>query len=191
MSRIIAISLLSLGLTGLAACSPDTGEPPPEQAQSASAPSDGKSARAALSATRGHEASGSVRFEGEQDGLIRVSGTITGLAPGEHGFHIHRKGDCSAPDATSAGGHFNPTDERHGGPREADHHVGDLGNIRADADGRATVDVVVPHLQLHGERSIIGRAVIVHADADDLESQPSGDAGARVACGTIEQGTGA
>jgi len=145
-------------------------------------------AEAVLEPTEGNETMGTVIFTQEVEG-IRVEATVEGLDPeGVHGFHIHEVGDCSAPDATSAGGHFNPFDTPHGGPDApaGERHVGDLGNLEADEEGRATYDRRNDLLAFHGEANIVGRSVIVHAQADDLESQPVGDAGARLACGVIE-----
>jgi superoxide dismutase, Cu-Zn family len=118
-------------------------------------------------------------------GGVRVHAELTGLTPGEHGFHVHQFGDCTAMDGKCTGGHFNPTDAPHGGPDSAERHVGDLGNITADSSGKATYDRVDKMIALNGKNSIIGRAIIVHAGRDDLKSQPSGDAGARVGCGVI------
>jgi Cu-Zn family superoxide dismutase len=139
-----------------------------------------------LNPTQGNEARGTVTFTQTETG-VRVVAHLTGLKEGEHGFHVHEKGDCSAPDASSAGGHFNPTTMPHGAPGTEKHHVGDLGNIKADASGTAHLDQVFPFLQLSGANSIVGRAVIVHAGKDDLTSQPSGEAGGRVACGIVEK----
>jgi len=142
------------------------------------------SAVADLQPTQGNEVKGTVTVTAVESG-VRVVAEISGLKPGEHGFHIHENGDCSAHDGTSAGGHFNPTGAPHGAPDAAESHVGDLGNIMADASGNAHLDRVFSKPALTGEDSIIGHAVIVHGGRDDLESQPSGDAGARVACGVI------
>jgi Cu-Zn family superoxide dismutase len=139
---------------------------------------------ATLDATEGHDAEGTVEFIAVTNG-VRVVAELSGLAPGPHGFHIHQNGDCSAADGSSAGGHFNPTGEPHGDPMADEHHVGDLGNLTADGSGKATLDQVFPFLSLSGTNSIVGRAVIVHQGKDDLNSQPSGDAGARVGCGVI------
>ncbi|HEY8551165.1 MAG TPA: superoxide dismutase family protein [Vicinamibacterales bacterium] len=144
-----------------------------------------KSAVAKLSPTANNTARGEVTFTQEGEG-VRVSGSFSGLTFGEHGFHVHEKGDCSAPDASSAGGHFNPTSQQHGA-READQrHVGDLGNLKVDPYGLARVDFVDKHLSLSGPNSIVGKAVIVHEKADDFKTQPTGDAGGRLACGVIE-----
>jgi Cu-Zn family superoxide dismutase len=121
----------------------------------------------------------------EQGNSTRVTASLTGLTPGRHGFHIHEKGDCSAPDASSAGGHFNPTGMNHGGPDSASRHVGDFGNIEADASGKARYSQTYSNLTFDGPTSIIGRAVIIHAQPDDLTTQPTGNAGGRVACGVI------
>jgi superoxide dismutase, Cu-Zn family len=140
---------------------------------------------AVLHPTAGNKVSGTVTFTPVTGG-VQVQAEMTGLSPGKHGFHIHEFGDCSATDGSSAGGHFNPTNEPHAGPNAAKRHEGDMGNIEADASGKAKLDYVDHHMSLSNDQtSVIGRAVIVHAKADDLKSQPSGDAGARVACGVI------
>jgi Cu-Zn family superoxide dismutase len=127
---------------------------------------------------------GTIKFTQEAKG-VRVNGTIEGLPPGEHGFHIHEKGDCSSADGMSAGGHFNPHKAEHGGPSSEHHHSGDFGNIKANDKGVAKINEVFDWLSLSGDDSIIGRAVIVHAKADDLKSQPAGNAGGRIGCGVI------
>ena len=121
----------------------------------------------------------------QKDGYIEVSGEITGLTPGEHAFHVHEFGDCSAPDGMSAGPHFNPAMKPHGGPHDENRHVGDLGNLTADENGKATVKLEDKLIQLHGPHSIIGRSLIVHAKPDDLKSQPAGNAGDRIGCAVI------
>lgn len=140
---------------------------------------------AQLEPTQGQSARGAVYFRTEGD-AVRVTAELTGLAPGEHGIHVHEHGDCSAPDASSAGGHFNPTGQPHGARDAEARHVGDLGNIKADSEGRAELNYLDPHLALTGPNSVVGRAVVVHAGRDDLKSQPSGNSGARVACGAID-----
>jgi len=127
---------------------------------------------------------GTVHFKKEARG-VRVTGAFTGLAAGTHGFHIHEFGDCSAPDFTSAGEHFNPTGNPHGAPTDAKRHEGDMGNVNATSDGNATIDYVDSHLHFDGAPSILGRGVIVHANPDDFKTQPTGNAGGRVACGVI------
>ncbi|MCB0807174.1 MAG: superoxide dismutase family protein [Bacteroidales bacterium] len=137
-----------------------------------------------LHPTEGDSASGVVTFTGTQDG-IRIEVEMTGLTPGKHGFHVHQWGDCSKDDGTSAGGHFNPEDKKHGAPSDAERHVGDLGNIEANEMGNVNVTMTDTVISFQGLHSIIGRGIIVHAGEDDLTSQPTGDAGARVACGVI------
>lgn len=144
----------------------------------------GERAIAELAPTEGNSAVGTVTFT-QQDGAIRVEATVSGLAPGKHGFHIHENGDCSAPDASSAGGHFAPRDNQHGGRDDQPRHVGDFGNIEAGSDSTAQFSHVDSLIAFSGQNSIIGKAVLVHAGEDDLTSQPSGNSGPRVACGVI------
>lgn len=160
-------------------------------AQSKEGTSDGPlSAVAVLTATEGSKVSGLVTFTEVADG-VQVDASISGLSPGKHGFHVHEYGDCSSADgsaaeAGAAGNHFNPGKEKHGAPDEASRHAGDMGNIEADASGVASLNYVDHTLSLvDGEKSIIGRSVIVHVNADDLKSQPGGEAGGRIACGVI------
>jgi Cu-Zn family superoxide dismutase len=174
--------------TALASCaSPDNGGPTPQTGESATEETTQRVAVAELQPTSGHDARGKVVFREVDDG-VEVHAELESLAEGAHGFHVHEKGDCSAEDASSAGGHFAPHGSPHGAPDDpADQrHAGDLGNVMADAEGNAVYDRVDPLLSLSGEHSIVGRAVIVHAERDDLETQPTGAAGARVACGVIE-----
>jgi Cu-Zn family superoxide dismutase len=145
------------------------------------------SAVAVLKPTQGSNVKGTVRFN-ETPPKVHIVADLTGLTPGKHGFHIHEKGDCSAPDASSAGGHFNPDHTMHGAPDAAEHHDGDLGNIVADANGKAHYDQTVNFLEIAVDpKTIDGKAVIVHAGEDDLHSQPAGNAGPRVACGVIRK----
>ena len=139
---------------------------------------------AVLHGTKGNNVTGNVTFlkEGNQ---VKVIADVYGLKPGKHGFHIHEYGDCSADDGTSAGGHFNPDNVKHGAPTDPVRHVGDLGNIFADQSGHAHLEATDSLLSFTGNHSIIGRGVIVHAGEDNLKSQPSGNAGPRVACGVI------
>lgn len=140
-----------------------------------------------LAPASGSLVSGQLMLRPMGDG-VHLTGEIGGLPSNStHAIHIHEKGDCSAADASSAGGHFNPTNEPHGRVGTATHHAGDMNNILADASGVAKVDVHAQGVVLGGgaANNAIGRAVVVHAQADDYTSQPSGDAGARVACGVI------
>ena len=144
----------------------------------------GPSATAELQPRSGSTVSGSVRFI-EVDGKLRVEAKVAGLTPGEHGFHVHEAGDCSAPDASSAKGHFNPTGKAHGYHGSAERHGGDLPNLLANAQGEATYSAEVSGLSLSGATGVVGRSVVVHADPDDYKSQPAGNSGKRVACGVI------
>jgi superoxide dismutase, Cu-Zn family len=118
----------------------------------------------------------------QEHGYVLVSGEVSGLTPGKHGFHIHMFGDLRAADGISAGGHYNPDGHPHGGPHSKERHIGDLGNIEADADGVAKVNVKADKADLH---MLLGRSLVVHGKADDLKSQPAGDAGPRVGIGVI------
>jgi Cu-Zn family superoxide dismutase len=157
--------------------------PVPDAAASQTHP---ETAAAVLAPTAGHDVHGSLSFERVAGG-VRVHGTIEGLTPGRHGIHIHANGDCSAPDGKSAGDHFTLGAGPHGAPDAppSARHTGDLGNLEADGSGKADYDRVDAVLALDGDASVIGRAVIVHASADDLTTQPSGNSGDRVACGVI------
>ncbi len=139
---------------------------------------------AVLHPTQGNTAQGVVTFVQEKEG-VHVVAKLTGVPKGAHGFHIHEFGDCSAPDGTAAGGHFNPTGMQHAGPMAEKRHMGDLGNVTADDQGNVSLDYVDNHLTLSGEHSIIGRGVILHANPDDFTTQPTGNAGGRIACGVI------
>jgi Cu-Zn family superoxide dismutase len=143
-------------------------------------------ASAVLAPTQGNVVVGTVLFVQEMDGGVRLVAEVSGLTPGPHGFHVHEVGDCSAPDATSAGGHFNPHQTAHGKAGEGTHHAGDLPSLEADSAGNAKLNVVLDGITLSGDHSIIGRSLIVHADPDDYTSQPTGNAGARVACAVIQ-----
>lgn len=119
--------------------------------------------------------------------VVQVTGEVSGLKPGAlHGFHVHEHGDCSAPDASSAGGHFNPTGAPHGAHGHGHHHAGDMPQLLADAKGVAKVSFTSHSLKLAGAHSIVGKSVIVHRDPDDPKAQPAGNSGPRVACGVIQ-----
>lgn len=143
-----------------------------------------------LKPTAGNTASGTIFFQ--QDGSdVIVRGRVSGLKPNaEHGFHVHEKGDCSSPDATSAGGHLNPDGKPHG-PLHAPHHAGDLPALKADASGNAEVRARVPGTALgSGPAAFAGKALIVHVGPDDYVTQPTGNSGARIACGLISSTAG-
>jgi Cu-Zn family superoxide dismutase len=143
-------------------------------------------AAAPISPTLGNEAKGVVMFYEQRDGRVMVVADLEGLEPGQkHAMHVHEKGDCSAPDATSAGGHYNPENHPHAMPPHEPRHAGDLGNVTADGAGRAHYEITVDNITVRGARNPVdGRAVIVHAQIDD-GGQPVGNAGARIGCGVI------
>lgn len=155
-----------------------------------SVPNEPLHATAALQPTKGSKAFGEATFEQEGENKVRVIIFAQGLKPGQaHGFHIHEAGDCSAPDAMSAKGHFNPAGKPHGNPTSGEHHAGDLPAIQAGKNGRGKVDVVLEGITIApGPHSIVGRGLIIHADPDDYRTQPTGNAGARIACGVIKAG---
>lgn len=145
----------------------------------------GAMAVATLTPTQGHSARGIVMFH-EMDGHLMVHAQLSGLKPGaDHGFHVHETGSCASADGTSAGGHFNPTGQAHG-PQDAAHHAGDMPLLKADAAGQVDQRfMLMGPTVAAGSSSVVGRAVIVHAQSDDYTTQPTGNAGARIGCGVI------
>jgi Cu-Zn family superoxide dismutase len=138
---------------------------------------------AVLFPTKGSEVKGRVTFT--RDGRkMHVHVEISGLTPGDHGFHIHEFGVWSE-DGMASGGHFNPTKSPHAAPESKNRHVGDLGNVTANSSGNVTLDVEDSHLSFTGSHSIIGRGLVVHEKVDDLKTQPTGNAGGRLAVGVI------
>lgn len=145
----------------------------------------GPSAIAKLEPTKGNTTAGTIEFR-QQGGKVRVVANVTGLASNqEHGFHVHEKGDCSSGDGMSAGGHFNPDGKPHG-PQSAAHHAGDMPSLKADASGNAKATFEIDGVTVApGANSVTGRGLIVHKDPDDFKTQPTGNAGARLACALI------
>lgn len=144
-------------------------------------------ATAQLEARSGSAVSGAVSFYPAGEGT-RIVADVRGLTPGMHGIHVHEAGDCSAPDASSAKGHFNPNNKVHGNYGVGEHHAGDMPNLVADADGKAHYEAELPSLYLAtGPIGILNRSVVIHADPDDYKSQPAGNSGKRVACGVIRK----
>lgn len=145
-----------------------------------------RSAVAQINPTSAGNAQGTVTFSmGRDDREMPVAVELRGLAPGPHGLHVHEFGDCSAGDASSAGGHFSPEGSAHGSPDADEQHAGDMGNIEAGDDGRVSSELSFPGLAFSGRASILQKSVVIHRNADDMESQPAGDAGGRVGCGVI------
>ena len=145
-------------------------------------------ATATLEPRSGSQVRGTVTFTQAGPDIVRVSGQFTGHSKGPKGFHIHEKGDCSDPKAMSTGGHFNPHKSKHGGPYEPVKHAGDLGNLNFNDAGVAKINFTVGDIAVNSSdaNGIIGRAVIVHAAVDDFKTDPTGNAGGRVACGIIK-----
>jgi len=140
-----------------------------------------------LSPTQGNTANGVLKITPAGTG-VNLAGVVQGLKPdGEFGFHFHEKGDCSAPDATSAGAHFNPTNQDHGNPQSPPHHAGDMMNVKSDSQGVAEVDIDNHDVSLQSGQpnDILGKALVLHAQPDDYTTQPSGNSGDRIACGVV------
>lgn len=151
----------------------------------ATGPKPDASAVAELQATRGSPVTGSLSFA-QFGNKVRVSGQVSGLKPGaEHGFHVHEKGDCSSGDGMSTGGHFNPMGAPHGRHGHGQHHVGDLPPLGADSYGVARVNFETDRISLSGANSVVGKGLIVHRDPDDYTTQPTGNAGPRLACAVV------
>jgi Cu-Zn family superoxide dismutase len=170
MRRILVV----LAAAGLAGCQ--------------SVPSDAPRASAKLQSTKGNKTSGTVDFY-QVGNRVRVVANVSGLVPGrEHGFHVHEAGDCSSGDGMSAKGHFNPHGKPHGHFSSGERHAGDMPSLRADANGNAKLDTTLDIITVtSGPASVVGRGLIVHADPDDYKTQPTGNAGARLACAVIEK----
>ena len=153
-----------------------------------SVPSDAPRAVASLQPTKGNQTSGTVNFVQVGD-KVRVSATVTGLKPGrEHGFHVHEVGDCGSGDGMSTKGHFNPHGRAHAHFSSMDRHAGDMPALKADGNGRAEASVELDVITVApGPASVVGRGLIVHADPDDYKTQPTGNAGARIACAVIRR----
>ena len=174
MLKNISLTLGALAVLSLTAC--QTGEH-----------GMGQKASAALESRSGSNVKGTVNFTSQGHDVL-VTGNFSGLKPNaEQGFHVHEKGDCSAPDATSAGGHFNPDTKAHGMPGSGSNHAGDMPNIKSDANGNASYSATLRGFAVStGPTGILGRSVVVHRDPDDYKSQPAGNSGPRIACGLIK-----
>jgi Cu-Zn family superoxide dismutase len=146
----------------------------------------GPSANVQLRPASGSKVQGNLTLTQIGADRVRISGDISGHTPGPKGFHIHEKGDCSAPDAMSAGGHFNPMKRAHG-PTTLAGHSGDMGNLTFDQNGNAKVNMIVEGVSVSrgATNGVLGRAIVVHMSPDDLKTDPTGNAGARAACGVI------
>lgn len=196
---ILTGSVLAL-VAAMAGCSQEEAVPAAQNTPSTAAsnepattppPNDGGAAgtqhHVDLMPGQGGEVAGAIDLV-SSDGAVVMTGLVSGLKPGSrHGFHIHEKGDCSSPDFKSAGDHFNPTSQAHGNPATPPHHLGDVPNLEVDEMGKAPVNARIEGATLgdHGPNDLVGRALVVHAEEDDYETQPSGNSGDRIACGVI------
>ena len=169
MKRLLCVAVAS---TGLAACATMTSNEPKASAE--------------LAPTSGNNTRGTVTFV-QQGDKVAMSAKVSGLAPGAHGFHIHEKGDCSSGDGMSTGGHYNPAGKPHG-PQDAAHHAGDMPSLTADASGNASATFELSGVAIgSGAADLVGKGLIVHRDADDFKTQPTGNAGPRIACAVIRK----
>ena len=181
MNRILGIALAGAIAAGCAGMGTGT--------RTGGSGSDGPKAVATLEATKGNTTAGTVTFT-QRGSKVAVSARVTGLKPNaDHGFHVHEKGDCSSGDGMSTGGHFNPAGKPHGhGGVAPEHHAGDLPNLKADASGTATANFELSTVSVgSGAADVVGKGLIVHKDPDDYKTQPTGNAGARLACAVIKR----
>ena len=197
----IALTLSLAAVVGLAACASKTAVAPvpaptpvpvaapkpsasPEVKPTESFFSRTKSAVATLSPSATSSVTGIVVFSGGSTS-VDVHVTASGLMPGSiHGFHVHEVGNCASADFLSAGNHFNPTNKPHG-PQDHPHHAGDMPSLLADPTGKIDARFTLEGVTLGGTDGFVGHAVILHATADNFDAQPSGNSGARIACGVI------
>ena len=145
------------------------------------------SAVATLEPTKGNDAKGTVTFTQDGD-VVHARANVTGLKPGaQHGFHVHEKGDCSSGDGMSTGGHYNPLGKPHG-PQSGEHHAGDMPSLQADSYGNANASFDLRGVSIgSGAEDLVGKGLIVHRDPDDYKTQPTGNAGPRIACAVIRR----
>ncbi len=168
----------------------DTTMAPPDTSMAAMAGAGGGAAATAQMKGTGGRDLGTLTLT-ESGGAITVSGQLSGLAPGEHGFHIHTTGKCEGPSFETAGAHWNPTNRGHGTNNPAGPHLGDMPNITVGPDSTVSVQATTPGGTLHGENALLdgdGAAVVIHTDADDYKTNPSGNSGNRIACGVVTGG---
>jgi len=144
-------------------------------------------AKATIQPKSGSTVTGTARFTDVDGRGVKIVVDVENAPPGVHGLHVHEKGDCSAPDAMSAGAHFNPAGNPHAGPKDKARHNGDFGNIEVGQNGKGHLEIADDLLTAApGPNSVVGRAIVFHAQPDDLKSQPAGNSGPRLGCGVIE-----
>lgn len=185
------LSMIAAFLVLLVACSPAKKEEATEETTTEEQPTTATevTATAVLNSASGSSVTGTANFTQTGDMMVRMSLEVQGLTPGEHALHLHEKGDCSAPDATSAGGHWNPGGMDHGKRGEGQYHAGDVINLIADESGNVSWSDEISGWTIGGadNTNILNHAVIIHDGQDDFMTQPTGAAGGRVACGVITQ----
>jgi len=183
MKRLLTLTITAAMAAG---CNSMTTSTPAASSSMSSMPM----ASATLSPTTGNTANGMVHFMELSNGAVQVEVNLSNVPPGVHGFHVHDKGECGA-DGMAAGGHFNPATTNHGAPTATPHHAGDFGNVTADAAGNVKVTFATRSISVSaGANSVVGHAVILHANPDDLVTQPTGNAGGRIACGVTTMMSG-
>jgi superoxide dismutase, Cu-Zn family len=180
--RSVALGSALLASLALAGCAGSGGS-----SKSATATPKAARATATIESRSDSTAHGSAVFtaKGSQ---VTLKVTVEGAPAGTHALHVHEKGDCSAQDGSSAGGHFNPTSEAHGQWGHPPHHLGDIGNIEVGADGKGTLTLTTDKWSIGTglANDVVGRSVILHAGVDDFKTQPTGNAGGRIGCGVIK-----
>lgn len=189
--KLQSVSMMAICLSLLMACSPAKKEEATEETQMDEAVEmEQPTAVATLNSASGSKVTGTANFVQVGDMTVRMTLEVQGLKPGEHALHLHEKGDCSAPDATSAGGHWNPGGMQHGKRGEGQFHAGDVINLTAGADGKVSWSEEISGWTIGGDDStnILNKGIIIHDKLDDFVTQPTGAAGGRVACGVITAG---
>lgn len=184
--RLQNVSITAVFLTLLMACTPAKKDEATET-QTEEMPAANPTASATMNSASGSTANGTATFEQTGEKTVRMTIEMTGLTPGEHALHLHEFGDCSAPDATSAGGHWNPGGMQHGKRGEGEYHAGDVINLVADAEGKVSWSEEIEGWTIGGDETtnILNKGIIIHDKLDDFKTQPTGAAGGRVACGVI------
>ena len=194
MNRLSLMLIAAFALTLTTSCKNDkketTIEEPMEEMPMATEVREIKKLEVALEPKSDSKVHGTAVFT-EDNGVVTMVAELSDMTPGNHAIHLHEKADCSAADGTSSGGHWNPTNQPHGKWGSAEgYHKGDIGNLTADADGKATITFSTDEWCIGCEdsnKNIIGKAIIIHQDTDDFVTQPTGNAGGRVSCGGIIQ----
>ena len=185
MKKLLILMFVAITLMTVVACSNGAASSDSETSDQVGAVETITEAIAVLTPTEGNGVAGTVKFE-QTGSMVKAIANLSGLEPDSvHAWHIHEYGDLSSADGTATGGHYNPEDNPHALPPIADRHAGDFGNLKADANGKVQKELAVDNITINGVKNpILGRGFIVHAQEDD-GSQPTGDAGARIAQGVI------